>query len=131
MTPTAQTGAVALPLFFAESSFSGVKASALGEQLVIMAALLIIAKLLWDFADRFRGGSPQKREVTLTENFATTHQHQELRAELEKLDRERRTSVAELHKKVEALSERLDARIDEIPGRTIALLNETKQLHKP
>lgn len=73
----------------------------------------------------------QKREVTFSEEFATREQHAELKREVDKIDGERRTSVANLHKKIEDVRESLDKRIDEIPGRTIALLNETKQLHRP
>ena len=134
MTATAKLAVTALPLIAAESTFSGVQSSQLGEMLVGVAALLIIGKLVWEGIDRVRGGSTQKREVTLSEQFSTREQcaerHEAICAELEKIDRERRTSVANLHEKIDHLSERLDSRIDAIPARTIALLAETKQLHR-
>lgn len=73
----------------------------------------------------------QKREVSFSDTFATAKEHAALVQEVAKIDHERRTSAANLHSKIDELAKRLDSRIDEIPGRTIALLAETKQLHKP
>lgn len=129
LAPTTQLAAYSLPLLAAESTFQGVQSSALGEVLVVIAALLIIAKIFWDAVDRVRGGVSQKREVSFTQEAPTTAQFRELQEEVRKVDAERRTSVANLHTKIDHLSERLDKRIDEIPARTIQLLNETKQLH--
>jgi hypothetical protein len=129
LAPTTQLAAYSLPLLAVESTFQGVQSSALGEVLVVIAALLIIAKIFWDAVDRVRGGASQKREVSFSNEYATVAQFRELQEEVRKLDAERRTSVANLHVKIDHLSERLDKRIDEIPARTIQLLNETKQLH--
>lgn len=72
-------------------------------------------------------------EVRAAADLITKRDHEkqidELKGEIAKLDGERRTSVANLHTKIDQLATRLDDRIDEIPRRTIALLNETKQLH--
>jgi hypothetical protein len=114
---------------FAETTFQGVRAGALGETLIIIAALAIIARILWEAADRVRGGSTQKREVSFAEIFATQKEHAELKAEVAKIDHERRTSAAQLHTKLDNMRSELDERINAIPGRTIALLNETRQLH--
>lgn len=133
MTPTAKLAAYSLPLFAAESTFQGVPSSDLGNLLVGLAALMIIGKMAWDTLDRVRGGS-QKREVSFSDQYSTREQcaerHGVLTNEIQKIDHERRTSVANLHEKIDHLSERIDKRIDEIPARTIALLTETKQLHQ-
>lgn len=130
LSPAAKLGAITLPLFVAESTIDGVKSSALGEWMVIGAAALVVIRVGWDFMDRVRGGPTQRAEVSFAAEFATRKDHDALKAEVEKIDHERRTSVANLHGKIDALAGRLDGRIDEIPGRTIALLSETKQLHK-
>lgn len=130
MTPTTNLAAHLAPLLLAESTFQGVASSGLGELLVGLAALLVIAKIMWDAADRLRGGTAQKREVSFADQFATTAQHAELRGEVAKIDHERRTSVANLHDKIDTLAANLHERIDAVPERTIALLRETKQLHQ-
>lgn len=101
--------------------------AALTQFLIIVGFLAsIVANLVM-----IRGSNrAQKREVSFADQFATAKEHAALAAEVAKLDSERRTSVANLHQKIDDLATRIDARIDEIPGRTIALLNETKQLHR-
>ncbi|MBI3885914.1 MAG: hypothetical protein HY302_09335 [Opitutae bacterium] len=128
MTPAIKLGLTTLPLFVAESTTDSVKSSALGEWLVIGAAVLVIAQIGWSFVDRVRGGSPQKREVSFTEQFVTREQHVKLEEEIAKIDNERRVSVAGIHSKIDNLAERLDDRIDNVPERTIALLKNTKGL---
>lgn len=129
MTTPANLGALVLPIFFAQSTIDGVKSSALGEWLVIGAAVLVIIRIGWEFVDRVQGGPTQKSEVTFAAQFATQKEHAELKAEVTKLDSERRTSVANLHAKIDGVAQRLDDRIDAIPARTISLLGETKKLH--
>ena len=128
MTITAKAAATALPLFVAESTYQGVRSSAIGELLVQLAAVAVIVMVLWNLVDRVRGGSAQKREVSFSTEFVTQKQHQELRDTVAKVDHERRTSTAELHKKIEGIERRLNERIDAVPERTIKLLRETKNL---
>lgn len=128
MTPAIKTAFVATPLLIAESTTAEVKSSALGEWLVIAAAVMVIVQIGWSFLDRVRGGTPQKREVTFSEEFVTKEAHEELKAAVDKIDHERRTSVAELHKRIEGIERRLNERIDAVPQRVITLLRETKDL---
>jgi flagellar biosynthesis/type III secretory pathway M-ring protein FliF/YscJ len=128
MTIATKAAAAALPLFLAESTYQGVRSSAIGELLVQIAALAVIVMVVWNLVDRMRGGASQKREVSFSEEFATKEQHRKLEAAVEKIDHERRTSVAELHKKIEGIERRLNERIDAVPERTISLLRETKDL---
>src|SRR5581483_2626780 len=129
MLPATKLAAITLPLFLAQSTTDSVRSSDLGEWVVIGAGVLVIVNVGWQFLDRVRGGSPQKNEVTFTAQFATQKELGDLKSEVNKIDHERRTSAANLHEKIESLAVRLDERIDEIPGRTIALLGETKKLH--
>jgi len=130
LSPAVKIGVTALPLFVAESTTDNVKSSAIGEWVVIAAGVLVIINVAWNFIDRVRGGSTEKREVTFPAQFASQADHHALKEEVTKIDSERRQSTANLHAKIDALAVRLDERIDEIPGRTIALLGETKRLHK-
>lgn len=128
MTITTKAAATALPLFVAESTYQGVRSSAIGELLVQLAAVAVIVMVIWNLVDRMRGGTAQKREVSFSTELVTQQQHQELKREVAKLDQERRTSVAELHKKIEGAITRLNERVDAVPERTIKLLRETKDL---
>lgn len=128
MLPEIKSALMTMPLFIAESTTAEVKSSALGEWLVIGAAVMVIVQIGWTFIDRVRGGTAQKREVSFSAEFVTQEQHAELKATVAKIDHERRTSVAELHKKIEGAERRLNERIDAVPDRTIKLLRETKNL---
>lgn len=75
------------------------------------------------------------------DTYATKSEHGELRERVDRveekieenyktLDQKRSSSVANLHEAVRELSQQLNARIDEVPQRTIRLLAETKQLHQ-
>lgn len=128
MPVATKAAAIALPLFVAESTYQGVRSSAIGELLVQLAAVAVIIMVLWNLVDRVRGGTAQKREVSFSAEVVTLKQHEDLRKQVDKIDHERRTSVAELHKKVETAIERLNDRIDKVPERTITLLRETKDL---
>jgi uncharacterized membrane protein YhiD involved in acid resistance len=88
------------PLVVAESSYQGVGSSALGEFLVQAAAALVLLLVIWNIVEKLRG-TPQKRQVTVTSDFATQKEHAELKAEVTKIDNERRTSVAKLHEKID------------------------------
>lgn len=68
-------------------------------------------------------------DPALHREYVTKHEHAELKLEVEKIDRERRTSVANLHAKIDEQTREINSRIDEVPRRTIELLNSTKQLH--
>lgn len=78
-------------------------------------------------------------EPPLHKEYASRTSTDLLKTEIDKIDNERRTSVANLHNKVDAniaalraelteKIEKLEDRIDAVPGRTIALLRETKNL---
>lgn len=101
MPSTLKLALVSMPFFLAESTYEGVKSSALGEWLVQAAAAAVLVMALWNLVDRVRGGTPQKREVSFTEEFATKKQHEELKLEVAKIDTERRVSVANLHTKID------------------------------
>ena len=101
ISPAVKLGFVTLPLFLAESSTMEVKSSALGEWLVIGAAVLVIIQIGTGFIDRVRGGNPEKRQVSFADVFTTREEHDALRDEVAKIDTERRVSVAGLHKKID------------------------------
>ena len=157
MTSAIKLGLVTLPLFLAESTTDSVKSSALGEWLVIGAAVLVIVQIGWGFIDRVKGGSAQKREVSFADELATTDDlrqahgriarerdevekkladmKEELRQRREKIDQDLRAIAGKVDSETRMLSKKLDdeisalnERIDAIPGRVITLLRETKGL---
>lgn len=109
MTPFIKLAAVSTPFFLAEtatrkigeSTIEGVTSSALGEWLVQAAAAAVLIMALWTLVDRMRGGISQKREVTFSEEYTSKEEHDLLKAEVAKIDNERRVSVAKLHEKID------------------------------
>lgn len=78
-------------------------------------------------------------EPPLHKEYVSKTEAERLKGELDKIDNERRTSVANLHGKIDsqvaglraeltAKIEHLETRIDAVPARTISLLRETKDL---
>ena len=119
----------------AESTYQGVASSRIGETLVQIAALSVIAVAILNLVDRMRGGSPQKREVSFAAEFATKEElkqaHGRIAREREELD----TKIDELKEQAERLSEKVDSKIDKlqervdlVPERVIKQLRETKGL---
>lgn len=128
-------GLFALPLLLAEATFQGVPASSLGGWLINAAAAALLVRVLWDFADRVKGGAPQKREISFAESLATADEikqaHGRISREREEIDRELgrvAAEVKELREKFDDTVRDLNARIDRVPERTINLLRETKDL---
>lgn len=90
---------------------------------------------------RAREGNPQPFEVREHKEYATKEELQkvdqrvhELDARIETnfrdLDKKRSTSIAGLHDDLRTTTAAMNARIDAVPAATIALLNETRQLHR-
>ncbi len=92
------------PLVVAESTYQGVRSSVLGEFLVNGAAALVFLLLLWTAVEKLRGGPKQKREVSFADEYATRKEHTELKAEVLKIDNERRASTAKLHEKIDEIA---------------------------
>lgn len=122
-------------LAVAESTYQGVASSKLGETLVVVTCLVVIASVLWTFVERIKGTAPQKREVSFAAEFATKEElkqaHGRIAREREELD----TKIDELKEQAERLSEKVDSKIDKlqervdlVPERVIKQLRETKGL---
>lgn len=122
---------IAAPLLIAESTFQGVRSSGIGEFLVTAAALSVIVMALWNMVDRVRGGTAQKREISFAESVATADElkqaHGRISREREEVNREIKR-LDEAQKETRASLEKLNDRVDAVPGRTIQLLRETKDL---
>lgn len=119
----------------AESTYQGVASSRIGETLVQIAALSVIAVAILNLVDRMRGGTTQKREVSFSQEFATKEElkqaHGRMNREREELDAkidEIRDQNQRLSEKVESTKDELQERIDVVPERVIKLLRETKGL---
>lgn len=136
MTPSSfKLAVMSLPLFLAESTTDSVKSSAIGEWVVVGAAVLVIIQVGWSFWDRLRGGVPQKREVSFAGKYATdeemTNVHGRIKRERLELDKQIEELKAEdrrLREKLEHEIDNLQERIDLVPERTITLLRDTKGL---
>jgi len=141
MTASIKLTAMTLPLFVAESNYQGVKSSAIGELLVQAAALAVIVMVIWNFVDRVRFGSAQRREIQqplTVQKQRETVSEEELRQVHGRIARERAeidAQLTDLKAEDVRLREKLDSdiadlhdRINSVPDRTIKLLRETKGL---
>lgn len=128
-----------LPLFLAESSYQGVRSSALGEWLVQAAALAVIALVVWQLVDRVRGGAPQKREVSFSREYVARPEYdrdrKELDEELGRMARNRKEHYKEVElqgRQIVELKTRVDAhdraiavidqKLDALPDRIARML---------
>ena len=110
-------------------------ASSIGWLMVAVAALAATINQILKLTDRFKANPPTHTV------FATKADHGELKERVnlvetrvdenfKLLDQKRSVSIGNLHEALKQQTEMLNGRIDEVPGRVIRLLNETKQLHK-
>lgn len=88
--------------------------------------LVYLSRWFFDYSRNRREEAAQlepKANPPLHQTFATKEAHAELKREIDKLDNERRVSVAKLHDKQEAMGTRL-ARVEEKCD------GQTRQLHQ-
>lgn len=123
------------PLLAVESSYEGVRSSALGEFVIQAAAALVLLMLVWSVIDKLRGGTPQKREVSFADEMVTQEElkqaHGRISREREDINREILNLKQEQKEQRDALAgtiKEFNDRIDKVPQRTITLLRETKNL---
>lgn len=119
----------------AESHYQGVASSKLGETLIVITCLVVIATQLWNFVEKLKGGPTQKREVSFPAAYATkeelTQAHGRIKREREEVDAHLARMAAEMVRMREKMEEQVDdiqERVDLVPERVIKLLRETKGL---
>lgn len=119
-------GMFTLPLFLAESTTAEVKSSALGEWLVIGAAVLVIVQIGWGFLDRVRGGPMEKREVSFAEEFVTK---QEMKQAHGRIERERKEVNDEIAKVRQDMRDSNDKLGDALRDLRLEIKQDNKGVH--